>query len=171
MIEIELDENTYIKSLVTLIRTLIEEGGRNLDSRLYVDRDCEVFADLEEVVKLIMLYVSRNYKANILENDKLESAVRFIHEHYMEQIHNSEIADAAGVEQRQLIRIFERYLQTTPYRYLTGCRLEEAVNMLRAGKSVSEVAELSGYQNETAFRMAFKRMMGASPSSFLNKDN
>ena len=171
MIEIALDENPYINSLVTLTRLLIEEGGRNLDSRLYVDRDCEVFADLEEVVKIIMLYVSRNYKANILENDKLERAVRFIHQHYREQIHNSEIADAAGVEQRQLIRIFERYLQTTPYRYLTSCRLEEAVDLLRSGKSVSEVAELSGYQNETAFRMAFKRIMGASPSAFLNKEN
>ena len=171
MIEISLEENEYINSLITLTRLLIEEGGRNFESRLYVDRECEVFADLEEVVKLIMLYVSRNYKANIVENENLECAVRYIHEHYREPIHNSEIAVAAGVEERQLIRIFERYLNTTPYRYLTGYRLEMALDLLRSGKSVSSVAELSGYQNETAFRMAFKRMMGTSPSAFLNKDN
>jgi AraC-like DNA-binding protein len=169
MIEIELDENAYINSLVTLIRTLIEEGGRNLDSRLYVDRDCEVFADLEELVKLIMLYVCRNYKASIVENEKLEMAVRYIGEHYREPIHNGDIAKGVGIESRQLIRIFERYLNTTPYNYLTAYRIEQAVHLLKSGKSVSEAAGLSGYQNEVAFRMAFKKIMGSAPTFYIKK--
>jgi AraC-like DNA-binding protein len=169
MIEISLDDNPYINTLITLARLLIVEGGRPLDSRLFVDRESELFADLEEVLNLIMLYVYRNYKASLVENEKLEMAVRYIGEHYREPIHNADIAKGVGLDQRQLIRIFERYLKTTPYNYLTAYRIERAIHLLKSGKSVSETAELSGYQNEVAFRMAFKRIMGSAPTLYIKK--
>jgi AraC-like DNA-binding protein len=169
MIEISLDDNPYISTLITLARLLIIEGGRPLDSRLFVDGESELFADLEEVLNLIMLYVYRNYKASLVENEKLEMAVCYIGEHYREPIHNDDIAKYVGVESRQLIRIFERYLKTTPYNYLTAYRIEQAVHLLKSGKSVSETAELSGYQNESAFRIAFKRIMGSPPTMYIKK--
>lgn len=169
MIEISLDDNPYINTLITLARLLIVEGGRPLDSRLFVDKESELFADLEEVLNLIMLYVYRNYKASLVENEKLELAVRYIGEHYREPIHNADIAKNIGIDQRQLIRIFERYLKTTPYNYLTAYRIERAIHLLKSGKSVSETAELSGYQNEVAFRMAFKRIMGSAPTLYIKK--
>ena len=115
MIEISLEDNPYINTLITLARLLIVEGGRAFDSRLFVDEESELFADLEKVLSLIMLYVYRNNKASIVEKEKLECAVRYIGEHYREPIHNSDIARECGIDQRQLIRIFERYLKTTPY--------------------------------------------------------
>lgn len=169
MIEICLEDNPYMNTLVNLARILIEEGGKTLDSRLFVGKESELFADLENVLTLIMLYVYRNYKASLVEDEKLERAVRYIGEHYREPIHNEDIARDIGVESRQLIRIFERYLNTTPYNYLTAYRIEQAVHFLRAGKSVSETAELSGYQNEVAFRMAFKKIMGSAPTVYIKK--
>ena len=42
----------------------------------------------------------------------------------------------------------------------------EITKELRKGKSVTETALSCGYQNENAFRIAFKRIMGCSPTAF-----
>jgi hypothetical protein len=55
-------------------------------------------------------------------------------------------------------------LGRTPMQYLAAWRMHLADEMLRAGRSsVAQVAELLGYQTETAFRRAFRRVRGVAP--------
>ena len=105
----------------------------------------------------------------MVENPKLETAIRFIEEHYAERICNDDIAKILHIDTRYLIRLFGKHLDTSPYLYLTQCRIDHALNFLREGKSVSETAFLCGYQSENAFRIAFKKMMGASPTQVIKQ--
>jgi AraC-like DNA-binding protein len=59
---------------------------------------------------------------------------------------------------------FATLLGQTPMQYLAGWRMHLAEEMLRAARaSVAQVAEQVGYQTETAFRRAFKRVRGVGP--------
>lgn len=49
--------------------------------------------------------------------------------------------------------------------YVTRRRMELAVDRLRDGAAVSEVAGALGYRSEAAFGRAFKRVTGTAPGA------
>ena len=51
----------------------------------------------------------------------------------------------------------------TPMQYLAAWRMHLADEMLKSRSSVAQVADRLGYQTETAFRRAFKRVRGVGP--------
>jgi AraC-like DNA-binding protein len=60
---------------------------------------------------------------------------------------------------------FRQVLGQSPIRYLTGWRMHLAMELLATSElSVSRTARRVGYDFEEAFRRAFKREQGASPS-------
>ncbi len=128
-----------------------------------------VFSQLERLLDVAVNHLQMRYGITTVENPKIEAALRYIEEHYSEQLGNREIAAALQMDTRYLIRLFQKHMDMPPYQYLTQCRVEHATGYLRLGKSVSETAYLCGYQSENAFRLAFKRVMGCSPTAILKR--
>ena len=59
---------------------------------------------------------------------------------------------------------FAALLGRTPMQYPAAWRMHLADEMLKTGRaSVAQVAERLGYQTETAFRRAFRRVRGVGP--------
>ena len=57
-------------------------------------------------------------------------------------------------------------LSRTPMQYLASWRMHLADEMLRAQRfSIAQIAERVGYQTETAFRRAFRRVRGVGPGN------
>jgi AraC-like DNA-binding protein len=74
------------------------------------------------------------------------------------------LAREAGMSRTVFAERFAALLGRTPMQYLAAWRMHLADEMLRAGRSsVAQVAELLGYQTETAFRRAFRRVRGVAP--------
>lgn len=58
----------------------------------------------------------------------------------------------------------KQFLGMSPMRYVTECRMQEAVQLLEGTElSVMQIAERSGYQSEVAFRKAFRAVIGQPP--------
>lgn len=165
LLEIALEKDAYVHDLLGVIRRLIEAGAEIEEGRFLVSADDEVFFEVEQALTLLLLYLQRRYSLDVVENEKIEDAVRFIQRHYQEPIQNEDVARALHIDNRYLIRLFTRYVAMSPYQYLTQCRIEQAAHMLRSGRSVTDTAFACGYQSETAFRLAFKRVMGCTPNS------
>ncbi|RKP53584.1 AraC family transcriptional regulator [Pararobbsia silviterrae] len=65
-------------------------------------------------------------------------------------------------------RFFKRFVEACgqpPAQFLTLIRMKMAAGMLREGVSISRAAERVGYQSESAFAQAFKRVTGAQPGA------
>ncbi len=78
------------------------------------------------------------------------------------------LAEVAGMSRSSFAETFKRYLQLSPAKYLTRWRMEQAASLLSTemGRTIQEVAEQVGYQNEAAFAVAFKRHFGTPPGNY-----
>ena len=77
-----------------------------------------------------------------------------------------ELARCAGMSRSSFAAHFEQVTGETPIGYLTRWRMTIASDQLARGcMSLSAVAASVGYQSESAFGAAFKRVTGRSPRS------
>ena len=116
-----------------------------------------------------MRHLQLRYSLKVLENPKIGQAIAYIEQHYAEPIGIEEIAEQLHIDTKYLIRLFRKHMDMPPYQYLSQCRIEHALTELRNGKSVADTAFSCGYQSENAFRIAFKRVMGCSPTVLMKR--
>lgn len=167
---IDLGKDTIFMHLTGAIQALLQENLQaNHHNSLLEGRDDEMFRQVQELLKVVIMHLHRVYQISAIDNNNVERAINFINEHYAEQIRNETIAEELHIDTRYLIRLFSKHVGTPPYQYLTQCRIEHGYEFLRNGKNVTETAYLCGYQSENAFRIAFKRIMGRSPKTVLKK--
>jgi AraC-like DNA-binding protein len=74
-----------------------------------------------------------------------------------------DLAREAGMSRTSFAVRFREVMGLPPLAYLTNWRMHLAERDLRAGASVAEAAEATGYTSESAFSHAFKRAMGVAP--------
>ena len=60
---------------------------------------------------------------------------------------------------------FQTIVRRTPLEFVREWRMQHAMTLLRAGRSVADVAVASGYQSEASFAKAFKRIVGVGPGA------
>ena len=167
VLEINLSEDAFLLYLIKAIQTLIQEKNRECGGNVNPLRDDVMLSQMKKLLQVMLVHLQKKYGVSVLENPQIEEAIRYIEKNYSENVRIDDIATALYINKRTLLRLFDKYMGMSPYQYLTQCRIEHAVEVLRQGKSVTETAYLCGYQNETAFRMAFKRVMGGTPKSTL----
>ena len=81
--------------------------------------------------------------------------------------HNAQsLARMAGVSVRQLARLFETELGTTPARYVEKVRLETAKGLLLNGESVANTARRSGFGSPETMRRVFTASLGMPPRTY-----
>ena len=167
VLQIELENDYYLTYLIKALQILVQENKQlNNRSNIKEGRDDELFNQAQRLLQVIILRLGSKYGLQAVENPKIESAIKYIEEHYAEHISNGDVATALHIDTRYFIRLFKKYVGMSPNQYLTQYRIERAIDELRCDRTVTETAQLCGYQNENAFRIAFKRVMGCSPTAF-----
>ena len=116
-------------------------------------------------------------------NDEIRSAedvymtpdVRYVREAmvYLEQNCGSgdlsvgQAAAQLGLSEGHLSHLFKKETDMTLGAYLTRCRIQKAMALLREGKlKVYEVAEACGYRDIAYFSGTFKKITGKTPSEY-----
>jgi AraC-like DNA-binding protein len=78
-----------------------------------------------------------------------------------------ELAERVGMSRSIFALKFKETVGETPMEYLTRWRMLLAGDRLKtAGDSLSDIAQSLGYESESAFGKAFKRVMGCSPKQY-----
>jgi AraC family transcriptional regulator, glycine betaine-responsive activator len=99
-------------------------------------------------------------------NQAFVSAIELIQKMDNEELDPNRIAAAIGVSNRQLQRLFRRYLKKTPTQHLRAYRLQQAKELLtRTPMSITEVALAAGFTNPSHFAVRYSMAFGLSPSA------
>jgi AraC-like DNA-binding protein len=100
---------------------------------------------------------------------RIVQAKLFIDTNYPDKIDLDNISDEAYFSKFHFIRLFKKVYGKTPHQYLTFVRVEHATLLLRNGKPVSEVCYAVGFESLSSFGSLFKRIVGSTPSAFLEE--
>lgn len=101
------------------------------------------------------------------EDEAVAAARRWIEDNYARPVRIGEVAAAAHLTGRTLLRRFRRAVGRTPAQYLQAVRIERAKRLLETGgESTGEISSMVGYADATAFFKAFRELTGLSPGAY-----
>lgn len=108
-----------------------------------------------------------------LNGEALSEQVRelrdFLNESYATIGSVDEVAARFYYSREYVTRLFRRYFNLSPWKYVEQLRVREACARLNAGEKVTEVCYAVGYHSMSAFSAAFHRVMGVSPTQYRRK--
>jgi AraC-like DNA-binding protein len=127
---------------------------------------------LDRLAEAMFVLVLRHYMTHApklqgflgaLQDERVARALTALHRRPGDDWRVDTLAREAGMSRTVFAERFTALLSRTPMQYLAAWRMQLADDMLRSRSSVAQVADRLGYQTETAFRRAFKRVRGVAP--------
>jgi Response regulator containing CheY-like receiver domain and AraC-type DNA-binding domain len=127
---------------------------------------------LEEVFQLLERELDRLEGLSELTNsaDDREKVIhlvkQYIRAHLAEEITLQEIANAFYINSSYLSRLFKEVSRMSFTEFVLFEKTEQAILLMKNGKSLTEISERLGYLNLSSFTRMFKKVRGASPSKY-----
>ena len=101
-----------------------------------------------------------------IHNAALVRAIALMETHLEPPLSLAALAERVGRSSRQLQRLFETELNTTPQAWYRDLRLAHARALVEAtDRPLAEIAVAAGFSSATAFSRAFRERFGRAPSS------
>ena len=109
--------------------------------------------------------------AAVTKNKAVNMMLDYIQGHYMEDISIQTLADLCSINPNYAGQLFKQKMDQTFNSYLTNMRIREAIRLLTAtDMPVALVAASVGYQDYFYFAKVFKKITGATPSSYRQEE-
>lgn len=103
---------------------------------------------------------------------RIGKALNAIHQNPQRNWQLQALADEALMSRSNFSDKFTSLVGLSPMKYLVKWRMVEAYRLLvNTEKSVADIAQLSGYESEAAFRKAFKQHQGEAPGAVRSDSN
>jgi transcriptional regulator GlxA family with amidase domain len=100
----------------------------------------------------------------------VKRAVAYLHQNYARPLSRWEVAEAVGVSEDYLSRVFNRELGLSPWDYLNRYRVSHARELLRrTDDNIRSIARQVGFKDQAYFSRVFHKLTGFSPNAF--RDN
>ena len=104
------------------------------------------------------------------DRGRIGAAVRYVEEHYTEDIDVEYLASLCYISVAHLFRLFGREVGMSPVKYKNYLRIKKAEELLLDKEcSVAEVAELVGFESCPYFSRTFKEISSYSPLEYRRK--
>lgn len=102
---------------------------------------------------------------------EIYEAIRYIKEHLSEKLTLNQVASHIGLSPNYLSSQFKKELGKSFVDYITECRVDKAKELLMSTDMKShEVAEATGFIDNSYFSKTFKKITGKRPSAFRKRD-
>lgn len=123
----------------------------------------------DEIYKIIMKCINEISSHTTKYNTKLDFSkiIRYIDEHYAEDIYLDIIALHFGTSSKYLSRKLKQHLGMNFHKYLTQIRINHAKILITStDMKIEEIGQNVGYMSNTTFVRAFKSETGLSPAVY-----
>ena len=136
--------------------------------RVPLNRDLIMNSIMYEYLFLLSCkFPNQQSPVNEKKSNHVEDALKYIEDHYCDQITIQNIADHLNINRSYLHRIFKSFTGASIQSYLLDYRIRQACILLRTtGLSVRVVAHSVSYIDPLYFSRIFHQKMGVSPSEY-----
>ena len=94
----------------------------------------------------------------------------FIQKEYQNKVTLEMIAASGGVSKSLCNKLFKKYVDVSPINYLLELRIKKVTEYLRTTSySLTEIAELCGFNGASYMAEMFKKLVGKSPLNYRNE--
>lgn len=136
----------------------IEHSHAALESMLMLHANTKI--EIENVLAVKASTKEELYKRLTLARDYMESC-------FSENISLDRLSAVCFLNTHYLLRQFKLMYNTTPHRYLTRKRLNEAASLLKKpGIPITDIASAVGFADAGSFSKLFRKNYGSSPEQF-----
>ena len=124
------------------------------------------------LVQALRLHLAEGLKGGVgwlfaLADKQMSAAINAMHDDPAHRWTVQELAEHVGMSRSIFALKFKRTVGTSPMEYLTRWRMLLAGDRLgNSSDSISVIALSLGYESESAFSTAFKKVMGCSPRQY-----
>ncbi len=124
------------------------------------------------LVQALRLHLAEGLKGGVgwlfaLADKQMAAAINAMHEDTAHPWTLQELAERAGMSRSTFALKFKETVGTPPMEHLTRWRMLRAGDRLvNSSDPISVIARSLGYESESAFSTAFKRVMGCSPRQY-----
>lgn len=141
---------------------------RNGTLNWYITEKHPIFSAGGKVAGL--MGISRNPEVpetDHVPGNAMDRVMRYMQDHFRENISMQFLADLVHVSRRQFHRMFKLHFGIPPHQFVIRLRISAAEEYLLADwGSVSEIGMSLGFSDETLFIRHFKKRTGESPHKF-----
>lgn len=129
----------------------------------------EAYAARDQILSALMRLVDQGLGPSSARNveDRVDGLVRYIQEHYNEEIVIQALADDYGMTPGYLASLFKKKTNKTIVQYITDLRLRRAKEYLeKTSLSVADIAQNVGFNESQYFSRVFKKSVGVTPGQY-----
>ena len=102
--------------------------------------------------------------------ERIRSMMTYIQRHFAEKISLADIAESAGVSERECVRSFRRNLNMTPFEYVTRHRLNVSRKLLaETDEPITDIATEVGFSGAAYYGKIFRERFEMTPSEYRKK--
>ena len=141
------------------------------DLPVYVDNPCRNSSlSAISILTDILNHVSRSCLPAKEYFKDIEPAIRYIEDHFHEEISINQLALVCACSQATLSRKFRKAYRISPHQYLKNYRVKVAKNLLsNTDLSIEEIGYECGYNYTSFFIRAFQSSTGYTPLGYRKK--
>lgn len=157
------EEPTMRKKIIALLFEL-----------LYETHEKEFGHDImcDSLVQRILIQLNRHLSLDAKKGGmNIQEVVRYINQHYTEEITLNFLANKFFISKFYLSRSFEAATGKSVYQYILQKRMIMARQLLVYGEKPMDIYQVCGFKQYSNFYRAFKKYYDMSPSMFLKKMN
>ncbi|KIC39077.1 AraC family transcriptional regulator [Ruegeria sp. ANG-R] len=165
-------------NLYEIDNDLMTCGGGNAATDMMLDMiETDFGKDLAIIVSDMCIHFRSNNRKTLQKsafsvalgsrNQYLINAMQIMHENLEDPLDISEIAEIVQISRRQLERLFQKYVETSPVQFYIELRVARAYALLSETEmTVAEIAAATGFGSATQLTVRFKKRYGEAPTSF-----
>ena len=121
----------------------------------------------EETIDALDRVISGTDALSAHTSGAVKQVIAYIHQNYTRPISRWEIAEAVGVSEDYLSRVFNLELSISPWDYLNRYRVLQSKHLLlQTTGTIGAIARQVGFKDQAYFSRVFRKVTGTSPQGF-----
>lgn len=133
----------------------------------------------ESMTTALMVHLLQHYSAQQLKlpaytgglaKPRLQQVIDYIDAHLDQDLSLTELAKVVQISAHYFSQLFKQSIGVTPHQYVIRRRIERAKELLTQNKlTISDVAKIVGFVDQSHFHRHFKRLVGITPKAFVQQ--